>query len=150
MDFFKGLLRMRLSLFVLYLFAVADADAQTPQPFTVKLQSDLIRSDHVGFFTKIQGGLEGEYRVNPRWGGTAGLEWWSEKGLIPAAGLRFYPVDEAFVRLRGLWREDVAIGGGFGKPLSDRFRLEAMTDYHIIEGLIAIRAGLAWQVGNAR
>jgi len=136
---------MRVFLLVLASLCSTSTLAQTHERFMVMVQGDLIRTDQAGFLTQLQAGAEAGYQIGKRWWATGGVEWWSGDGLMAVGGARYFPVDEAFIRLRGLIRQDIAVGGGFVKPLSTRLRFEAMTDYYIMEGLIAIRAGLAWK-----
>jgi hypothetical protein len=120
---------------------------QRAQQFTIGVQADLIKSDNDGFFEKMQGGLEANYYFSRKFSATAGLEWWTEENLRLVVGVRFSPIDEAFIRMRGLPGNDFSVGVGFAKPLSERIRIEAMSDLYL-EGYIAIRAGIAFGLGD--
>lgn len=120
---------------------------QRAQQFMIAVHSDLIKSDNDGFFEKMQGGFEGGYYLSRKFAATTGIEWWTDDGIVAVAGVRFCPIDEAFIRIRGLIGKDVSFGGGFAKPLSNRVRIEAMADYYF-RGPLAIRAGVAYGFGR--
>lgn len=109
--------------------------------------ADLIKSDNDGFLEKVQGGFEGSFYFSRKFALSTGIEYWTDRGLIFIPGFRFCPIDEAFLRIRGLLGKDLSIGGGFAKPLSDKFRIEATGDLYF-EGHIAIRAGVAYGFGR--
>jgi hypothetical protein len=121
--------------------------AQQAQRLMIGVQTDLIKSDNDGFFEKLQGGLEANYYFSRKFSATAGLELWTEDKVSLVAGVRFSPIDEAFIRMRGLPGNDFSLGVGFAKPLSEKIRLEAMADVYL-EGHIAIRAGIAFGIGT--
>jgi hypothetical protein len=112
----------------------------------IGVQTDLIKSDNDGFFEKMQGGLDVNYYFSKKFSATAGIEWWTEEKVNLVVGARFSPIDEAFIRVRGLPGNDFSVGAGFAKPLSQKIRLEAMADLYL-EGHIAIRAGIAFGIG---
>jgi hypothetical protein len=120
---------------------------QRAQRIMVAVHSDLIKSDNDGFFEKMQAGIEGSFYFSRKFAATGGIEWWSGDEMLAALGGRFSPIDEAFARIRGLPGRDFSIGGGFAKPLSDNFRLEAMADFYF-QGHIAIRAGISYGLGG--
>jgi len=111
-------------------------------------QTDLIKSNNDGFFKKVQLGMEANYYFSRKFSLTAGFEWWAGDLVSMVVGGRFSPIDEAFVRIRGLPGRDVSIGAGFTKPLTDNFRIEAMGDLYF-QGHIAIRAGIAYGIGKS-
>lgn len=111
----------------------------------VSTQMDLIKSDYDILFNRVQIGFEGNYFINEKVTGTAGAEMWSSGGMSGVIGGRWYPRPEAFIRLRGLLGgiNDLSIGGGFTKPVSEIIRIEAMTDFYFA-GAFSIRAGVAY------
>lgn len=122
--------------------------AQRPQRVMLNVHGDLIKSDNDGFFEKVQGGFEGNYYFSRKIAATGGAEIWTGSDEIFAIlGVRFCPIDEAFIRARGLLGKDFSIGGGFAKPLSEQFRIEAMADFYM-QGSIAIRAGISYGIGS--
>lgn len=120
--------------------------AQRAQRIMIGAQTDLIKSDNDGFFEKAQGGIEGSYYFSRKFAVTGGAEGWTGEGIIAIVGARFCPVDEAFIRIRGLIREDICLGAGFSKPLRENLRVEGMADLYFA-GHIAIRAGIAYGIG---
>lgn len=113
----------------------------------VAVHADLIKSDNNGFFEKMQSGFEASYYPSRKFAATAGIEWWTRHRLLTVAGARFCPIDEAFVQVRWLVREDLSFRGGFAKPLSERVRIEATADFYL-KGELAIRAGVAYGFGK--
>lgn len=135
-----------ITLLILYGVFSFPSFAQRVQRFIIGAQADLIKSDNDGFFEKIQGGLEGNLYLSRKFAVTAGIEAWSGNQAIAVVGARISPIDEAFIRIRGLLHRDVSLGAGFSKPLSQNLRIEAMTDFYF-QGPIAIRAGIAYGFG---
>lgn len=123
------------------------AVCQRAQQFMVAAHSDLIKSDNDGFIEKMQGGFEGSYYLSRKFAATTAIEWWTGNDVVVIAGARFCPIDEAFIRVRGLIGKDISFGGGFAKPLSVRLRIEAMADFYL-NGPLAIRAGIAYGFGK--
>ena len=147
---FSGLVELTLMrLFVSILFSVIATAcySQRAQRIMIGVQADLIKSDNDGFFEKMQGGVEGSYYFSRKFAANVGVEWWTGNDILPVLGGRFCPIDEAFIRIRAFPGKDVSIGGGFAKPLSERVRIEAMTDFYF-EGYIAIRGGIAYGFGR--
>ena len=143
-QLFNGTHRMRILLsLIFFTLTLGTALSQRAHQFMIAVHSDLIKSDNDGFFEKMQGGLEGSYYLSRKVAATTAIEWWTGTEVLVVAGARFCPIDEAFVRIRGLIGEDISFGGGFAKPLSDRVRIEAMADYYL-RGPLAIRAGVAY------
>lgn len=106
---------------------------------------DLIKSNNDGYFEKAQTGIELNYFLSRKFTVAGGAEYWTGDDQFSfVIGARWYPIEEAFIRVRGLFgADDVAIGGGWAKPLNENWRLEAMGDVYI-EGHIAIRAGVSY------
>ena len=122
--------------------------SQRAQRVMIAAHADLIKSDNDGFFEKVQTGVEGSFYFSRKFAVTGGMDWRSADKAIIVLGARFCPIDEAFVRVRGLVKEDLSFGGGFSRPLIDNLRIEAMADYYF-EGTIAIRAGLSYGIGKS-
>lgn len=120
---------------------------QRAKKIMIAVHGDLIRTDNDGFFEKLQAGVEGSFYFSRKFAATGGAEWWSGNKVIAVPGVRFCPIDEAFIRMRALIHHDVSIGGGFTKPISDDFRIEAMGDFYF-RGHIAIRVGIAYGIGR--
>jgi hypothetical protein len=133
---------------VLISFSSLISFAQRAQTLMIGAQADLIKSDNDGFFKKIQLGMEANYYFSRKFSLTAGFEWWTDDLVSVVVGGRFSPIDEAFVRVRGLPGKDISIGAGFAKPLANNFRIEAMGDLYF-NGHIAIRGGIAYGIGKS-
>ena len=137
---------------VLFLFIVFNVMAlttfsQRARQYMIGVHTDLIKSDNDGFLDKLQGGVEGSFYLSRKFAVTTAVEWWTGDKVVLIPGVRLCPIDEAFIRIRGLINEDVSVGGGFAKPLSDRWWIEAITDFYF-EGHMAIRAGIVYGVGR--
>lgn len=138
---------MNCLVFAIFLSALTTLSfGQRAQRIMLAIHTDLIKSDNDGFLEKVQGGVEGSFYFSRKFAPTAGVEWWTDDRVVFIPGVRICPIDEAFIRIRGLIGHDVSIGGGFAKPLSDHLRIEAMGDLYF-EGHIAIRAGIAYGLG---
>lgn len=135
-------------LFMLLMVSSLLSFGQRAQTIMIGAHADLIRSDNDGFFEKAQGGVEANYFFSRKFSGTAGVEWWSPDRVSLLLGARLRPIDEAFLRVRGLIGQDLSIGGGFARPI-DNFRIEAMADFYF-SGQLAIRAGLAYVIPGKR
>lgn len=100
--------------------------------------------DRVG--NKLQAGVEVNYFIEEIYSVTLGAEVWTgdERQISGVAGIRFYPLGNIFVRIRGLVGADqLTAGAGFQKVFSQQWAAEGMIDYYT-EGKIAARFGLAF------
>jgi hypothetical protein len=140
---------IRPALFFLFLLAANVCFSQSKGDILIGLQSDLIKTNNSGYFQRFQLGSEGNYFVHKQFSGTGGIEYWSEtRQLSVVAGARWYPVEEAFIRARGLLgANDFAIGGGWSMPVTEKIRFEAMGDFYFA-GHITIRAGFTYHLIN--
>ena len=131
---------------VIYLLATSSY-SQIAKDFMIGASADIVKSDYAGIFEKIQGGVEVNYFISRKITITGGGEIWSRGAEVSLVmGARWYPVAEAFLRLRGLiGANDVALGGGWAKPLNENWKFEAMADYYF-EGDLAIRAGFTYVI----
>lgn len=139
---------MKKSLLVaLFILIAAQSWAQIAKDFMIGASADLIKSDYDEFFNKFQTGVEVNYFLSRKLTATGGLEYWSEPGEFSVVmGARYYPIQEAFVRLRGLiGANDLVIGGGWAKPLDENWKFEAMADFYF-EGSFGIRAGFVYMI----
>jgi hypothetical protein len=137
---------MRILTTLVLLFVISTTSAQIAKDFMVGGAADLIKTDNDGFLEKVQLGLEGHYFITRQITASAGVELWSDDDASLALGARWFPVEEAFIRLRGLiGQNDISIGGGWTKPINDKLKFEAMGDFYF-EGEFAIRAGLMYVI----
>jgi hypothetical protein len=131
---------------LLLCFLLSSSYAQIAKDFMVGGGLDLIKTDNNGFLGKGQFGAEGHYFITRQFTLSSGLEGWTADGVSLTLGARWFPVEEAFVRMRGLIGEnDLAIGGGWAKPLNDKMRFEAMGDFYF-KGDFAIRVGIMYVI----
>lgn len=122
------------------------AHAQIARDFLVGGGFDLIKTDNDGFAEKLQLGLEGNYFITRRFTATGGLEFWTGDQVSLVVGTRWFPSDEAFVRLRGLiGTNDLSVGAGWTKPLNESLKFEAIGDFYFSVDF-AIRAGLVYVI----
>jgi hypothetical protein len=105
---------------------------------------DLIKTDVSGFLGKAQFGTEVNYFLDRKFTATAGLEVWTYDKPSFVIGGRWYAMDVLFIRARGLIGvNELSIGAGWSKPVSDNFRFEAIGDFYFTVDF-SIRAGLAY------
>lgn len=108
---------------------------------------DLIKTDNSGLFEKVQVGVELNYFVARHFAVGIGSEIWSENRNSFTMGARWYANDNIFVRFRGLiGANDVAIGAGYAKALTQYLRLEGMGDFYIDRPEFALRVGLSYVI----
>jgi hypothetical protein len=126
------------------LFLAASSHAQIARDFMIGGGLDMIKTDNNGLLAKGQFGGEGHYFITRDFTLSGGLEGWTNSGVSLTVGTRWYPTENAFVRVRGIIGEnDLSIGGGWSKPLNENFRFEAMGDFYF-EGDFAVRAGIMY------
>ena len=120
------------------------ASAQIAKDIIVGGSFDIIKTDNDKFLDKAQFGGELNYFFTRHITGTTGFEIWTGDDISFVVGGRWYPVEEAFVRARGLIGEnDFSIGGGWTRPLNENWKFEAMADFYF-EGEFAIRVGAVY------
>lgn len=129
-----------------FLFAATLAHAQIAQDITLHGSFDLIKTDNNNFLKKAQLGSELNYFFTRSITGTGGVELWTGDDVSLVLGTRWYPIDEAFIRVRGLIGEnDLSIGGGWTKPITDKWKFEAIGDFYF-EAEFAIRVGAVYVI----
>lgn len=136
----------RLYLILLILFNTT-CFSQEKTDLLVGLQLDMVKSDYNDHFERAQISIEGNYFISEHFSFTAGGEYWTDPNQLSAVvGARWFPVKEAFIRVRGLFgAKDISIGGGWTRPMNEYWRFEAMGDLYL-EGQIAIRAGITYMI----
>lgn len=136
-----------LSLFIILIVFSLPSFAQSNNDIMVSGSLDLIKTDYSSFLDKGQIGLEGNYFVVRHFAAGAGVELWTKQKSSFMMGMRWYPHDHVFVRVRGLIGDnDVSIGGGWVKPINDAWRFEAIGDFYVADTEFAIRAGLSYVI----
>jgi hypothetical protein len=102
---------------------------------------DVIKTDNQRLIQKAQLGSELHYFLSDEFTASLGADYWTEKGVSFLLGARWYPVEDAFIRLRGLVGEnDVSIGAGWTSPLKGQWKFEAIGDFYF-RGEFSIRVG---------
>jgi hypothetical protein len=121
-------------------------NAQNTGDIIAGVNLDLIKTDNVSYLNKAQIGLEGNYFVARGLTVTGGFEIWTGDEVSFVVGGRWFVVEDAFIRLRALLGEnDISLGAGWTKPISDDFRFEAIGDFYFSIDF-AIRAGLVYVI----
>lgn len=130
---------------IIFLFAAQITFGQTARDWLMASHMDLVKSDNDGYFEKVQISAEVNYFLSKEFTATAGVEYWTRGGFSAVVGTRWYPIKDAFLRLRGLGGgvNRLSIGGGFAKPMTEKLRFEALTDFYF-GGDFTIRAGFAY------
>jgi hypothetical protein len=136
--------RRFLLLTLTFLSLSLSSSAQIAGDFMAGGNADLIKTDNNKFLAKAQVGLECNYFITRQFTGSAGFEIWANDGVSFAVGGRWFPVEEAFIRFRGLIGEnDFTFGAGWTKPINQKIKFEAMGDFYF-GGDFAIRAGIQY------
>jgi hypothetical protein len=131
---------------VLIMGLQAATNAQSTNDFMIGFGLDFLKTDFNAVGDKVQLGAELNYFLRNNFSVTGGFEFWSQDRNSLIIGMRWYPIDNAFVRFRGLLGEnDLALGFGWSKALDRNFRFEAMGDYYTT-GDFAVRAGIAFVI----
>ncbi len=121
----------KIILFYLLVATAFFSHAQIANDVMVGGGFDLIKTDYNSFFDKAQIGGELNYFITKDFTATAGLEVWTDDQLSFVIGGRYYPVNELFLRARGLIGvNDLSLGAGWTKPIGEKVRLEAMADFY--------------------
>jgi hypothetical protein len=136
-----------ISLFIILITFSLPSFAQSNNDIMVSGSLDLIKTDYSSFLDKGQIGLEGNYFVVRHFAASGGVELWTKQNSSFMLGMRWYPHDHVFVRLRGLiGANDVSIGGGWVKPINDSWNFEAIGDFYVTDTEFAIRAGVSYVI----
>src|SRR3954462_3593733 len=133
------------SVFAMLLFQMAAA--QSTNDFLISGGFDFIKTDINKAFEKAQVGLEVNYFLQRKFAVGAGGEFWTRGANLFVLGARYYPTENIFVRMRGLiGANDLAIGGGYSKPIHKYWRLEAMGDVYLAHPNFAFRGGVSYVI----
>ncbi|MBL7876952.1 MAG: hypothetical protein JNL53_14890 [Cyclobacteriaceae bacterium] len=136
---------MKYPLAILFVIICAVAQAQSNNDLMISGGLDLIKTDFNSAFKKAQLGLEANYFVVRHFSAGAGVDIWTDQKTSFVMGARWYPVDFAFVRFRGLiGANDASLGAGWAKPFHENWRFEAMGDFFFSDAEFAIRAGVSY------
>lgn len=123
------------------------ARAQATHDLFISGGIDIVKTDMVKAFEKVQLGIEGNYFVTRNFAVGAGAELWSRQTSSFVLGMRWYADDHLFFRLRGLVGvNDANLGIGWSKPLSEKWRFEAIGDFYFNQSAFALRGGVSYVI----
>ncbi|WP_137401421.1 hypothetical protein [Echinicola rosea] len=131
--------------FPLFLFGAKIVMAQQAEgSYLVSGGLDLARTDAPGVIKRYQIGLEANYFHWYNISFSGGYEFNYDRPNQVTLGGRYYPLEPAFLRVRGLIGKDsdVALGAGYTVNLSYRVRLEGMVDYYAVTNVAGLRAAI--------
>lgn len=135
------------SLCVLLLFGgITTSHAQQAAgSFLISGGMDLFRSDVSELFQKAQIGAEINYFHLHHLSFSGGYEYNTDGPNQITGGLRFYPLEAAFIRARALLgnNADIGLGAGYTHNFTYRMRLEGMADYYVQNQTLGARITLA-------
>ena len=122
--------------------------AQSSKSIMISAGLDLVKTDIDGPFKKAQFGIEANYFVVRHFAVGAGAEIWTEyKTNSFVMSMRWYPVDNLFIRLRSLTgANNAALGVGYAFPLNDHWKLDGMGDFYFNSSEFALRAGISYVI----
>ncbi|MBD8491043.1 hypothetical protein IFO69_19980 [Echinicola sp. CAU 1574] len=131
------------------LWGSEDAQAQQAEgSYLVSGAFDLARTDAPGVIRRYQIGLEANYFHWYNISFSGGYEFNYNRPNQVTLGGRYYPLEPAFIRMRGLIGKDsdLAFGAGYTLNLSYRVRLEGMVDYYAVSNVAGLRAGISFLI----
>jgi hypothetical protein len=113
--------------------------------FLVSTGLDAVRTDLSEVLERAQFGAEVNYFYLHHLSFSGGYEYNINHPNQVTAGLRYYPLEQAFLRARALLGNgaDLAMGAGYTYNLNYRLRLEGMTDYYLQQQALGVRVSLA-------
>lgn len=120
------------------------AFSQQRKSVLLSVSGDVYRTDNTGLFGKAQLGTELNYFVANRLTVSGGYEFWSAGQNPVTFGMRLYPINATFVRVRGLIMNspDVSLGIGAVNSLDNNWKIELIGDYFYNLGGFAFRLGV--------
>jgi hypothetical protein len=85
------------------------------------------------------------YFFTRKFSATTGFEYWSEDDDFSVViGARYFIMPQTFLRARGfIGANELAIGAGWAKPLSENLHFETMLDLYF-DNSLALRVGLVY------
>ncbi len=127
--------------------ATIDAMAQSTSDLMLSGGMDILKTDNPSLFEKAQIGMEANYFVIRHFAVGLGAEIWTDQKSSFMMGARWYANDNVFLRFRGfIGANDVALGAGYAKPLTEYLRLEGMGDFYLSSTEFGIRIGLSYVI----
>lgn len=132
--------------FILIAFALLSSGSAFAQ-WRINAGIDILKTEFFpNSFPDVQLGVEAAYFITGSVAMTGGIEIWDKPAnqLGGSLGVRYYPVNPVFLRMRGILAQDsdFAIGLGYAIPISDKWRFETMADYYAVNSDFALRLGV--------
>lgn len=139
---------MKKLLIVVFILGMVNwVSAQSTSDIMIGGGVDFIKTDNPGVFEKSQIGFEVNYFVVRHFAVGLGAEIWSNQKNSFAMGARWYANENVFLKFKGLiGANDVALGGGYAKALTQYLRLEGMGDFYVNSSEFGIRIGLGYVI----
>ncbi|HRK54323.1 MAG TPA: hypothetical protein PK185_10435 [Cyclobacteriaceae bacterium] len=139
---------MKKLLIVVFILGMVNwVSAQSTSDIMIGGGVDFIKTDNPGVFEKSQIGFEVNYFVVRHFAVGLGAEIWSNQKNSFAMGARWYANENVFLKFKGLiGANDVALGAGYAKALTQYLRLEGMGDFYVNSTEFGIRIGLAYVI----
>ena len=139
--------KLSILLFVLLVNGANQLSAQSTHDLLVSGALDIFKSDNAKVFDKAQIGLEANYFLLRNFTVGTGVEIWTKQKDSFVLGFRWYAEDHIFFRFRGLiGANDAAIGAGWSKSLSEKWRFETIGDFYFNQSAFALRAGVSYVI----
>lgn len=130
------------------LFHTSGYGQQAAGSYLLSAGIDLAKTDAPGVIRRYQMAGELNYFHLHSLSFSGGYEFNYDRSNHVTLGSRFYPIEPAFIRVRGLLgkNSDLAFGAGYSHNLSYRFRLEGMVDYYAISNVAGLRVGIGFLI----
>lgn len=138
--------------FYLSLFALLFCSSVSQAQLLFNFGIDAYKTDNrdpFEFVGKAQFSAEANYFLIRQLALTAGVEYWTAPNRLSVIpGMRLYPIDPVFIRLRPLISSEVdyAFGVGYARRITDEWRIEVMSDYYFERGNAALRVGVGYRL----
>jgi hypothetical protein len=142
-----GGMKKILVIIVLFFFVQTEGFCQQAAgSYLISGGMDLARTDAPGVIRRFQLGTEINYFYLHSLSFSGGYEFNYNRPNHVTLGVRFFPTEPLFVRIRGLVgkERDLALGAGYSHNLSYRLRLEGILDYYAISNVAGIRVGFGF------
>ncbi|MEM9829674.1 MAG: hypothetical protein AAF944_03505 [Bacteroidota bacterium] len=139
-------------IFYLTVFLVLTYSSVSQAQFLFNFGIDAYKTDNRNpfeFVDKAQFSVEANYFLLSQLALTAGVEYWTAPNRLSfIPGMRLYPLDPIFIRLRPLisGEVDYAAGLGYARAINDAWRIEIIGDYYFERGNAALRVGIGYRL----
>ena len=141
--------KLQVVLLLLFAFVYSSGLAQQAAgSYLLSAGLDLARTDAPGVIRRYQMAGELNYFHLHSLSFSGGYEFNYNRPNHVTLGSRVYPIEPAFIRVRGLLgrNSDIAFGAGYSHNFSYRFRLEGMVDYYAVSNVAGLRVGIGFLI----